>query len=88
MQTYRSMSIGSSLTFSAQGGRGKEKSANAVAKISVRQSEGEAEGGGVGRPEAEQARYGVKIPPRPSRSKAPPPCSFRAEPSKKVFFSF
>ena len=32
-------------------------------------SEGEAEGG-VGRPEAEQARYGVKIPPRPSRSPA------------------
>jgi len=28
------------------------------------------------------------IPPRPSRSEAPPPCSFRAEPSKKVFFSF
>jgi len=30
-------------------------------------SEGEAEGGGGG-PEAEQVRYGVKIPPRPSRS--------------------
>jgi len=28
------------------------------------------------------------IPPRPSRSEAPPPCSFRAEASKKVFFSF
>jgi len=25
---------------------------------------------------------------RPSRSEAPPPCSLRAEPSKKVFFSF
>ena len=28
------------------------------------------------------------IPPRPSQSEAPPPCSFRAEPRKKVFFSF
>ena len=28
------------------------------------------------------------IPPRPSRSEAPPPCSLRAEASKKVFFSF
>jgi hypothetical protein len=41
------------------------------------QSEGEAEGGGVG---------GITL--RPSRSEAPPPCSFRTEPSKKVFFSF
>ena len=28
------------------------------------------------------------IPPRPRRSEAPPPCSPRAEPRKKVFFSF
>ena len=49
-------------------------------------SESAAEGG-VGRPEAEQARYGVKIPPRPSEYRkrpAPPPCSFRAEQHKKV----
>jgi len=39
-------------------------------------SEGVAEGGFKG-----------GIPPRPSVP-APPPCSFRAEPSKKVFFSF
>jgi len=59
------MSIGSSLTFSAQGGRGKEKSANAVAKISVRQSEGEAEGGCGG--EFRHARAEAK-PRRPARS--------------------
>ncbi len=28
------------------------------------------------------------IPPRLSRSEAPPPCLFRAESRKKVFFSF
>jgi hypothetical protein len=28
------------------------------------------------------------MPSRPSRSVAPPPCPLRAEPSKKVFFSF
>jgi len=28
------------------------------------------------------------IPPRPSRSEAPPSCSQRAESRKKVFFSF
>jgi len=45
----------------------------------------------VGRPESEQARYGVKIPPCPSESRkrqAPPPCSFRAEHQRKVLFSF
>jgi len=66
---------GSSLTFSASGGRDKEKNEKPAEKITVG-SEGEAEGGVGG------------IPPRPSRSEAPPPCSPRAEPSKKVFFSF
>jgi len=28
------------------------------------------------------------IPPRPSRSEAPPPALLRAEASKKVFFTF
>jgi len=45
MQFFRFMqSKGSSLTFSAQGGRGKEKYL-AAAKISVRPSKGKAEGG-------------------------------------------
>ena len=42
------------------------------------QSEGEAERGRGG-PKQSKARYGVKIPPRLSRSEAPPPCSVRAE---------
>ena len=71
MQTYRSMSIGSSLTFSAQGGRGKEKSANAVAKISVRQSEGEAEGGcGAPRSRASSLRGKNSATPEPKQSPA------------------
>jgi len=67
---------GSSFIFSAQGGRGKEKNCKPAEKIAVG-SEGEAEGGG--------------IPPHPSKYKkrtAPPSCSLRAEPRKKVFFSF
>jgi len=28
------------------------------------------------------------IPPRPSRSEAPPPCSFRAEPTQQKSFLF
>ena len=43
LQTMSDIILGSSLTFSAQGGWGKEK--NAAAKISVRPSEGMAEGG-------------------------------------------
>ena len=56
---------GSSLNFSASGGWDKEKKEKPAEKIAVG-SEGEAEGG-CGGPEAEQVRYGVKIPPRPSR---------------------
>ena len=40
--------------------------------------------GGVGRPEAEQARYGVKIPPRPSKNKAR--TRRPARPVRKLFF--
>ena len=67
---------GSSLIFSASGGRDKEKKGKSAEKFLRSPSEGAAEGGCGG------------IPPRPSRSEVPPPCSVRAKSSKKVFFSF
>ena len=59
------------------GGRGKEKNQKPATKNLASPSEGEAEGG-----------CGGGIPPRPSRSEAPPPARTRAEPSRKTFLSF
>ena len=65
---------GSSLTFSAQGGRGKEKILIAAKKISAPKR------GRLGR-----RGSGGGMPNRPSVV-APPPALLRAEPSKILFF--
>jgi len=67
--------IGSSLTFSAQGGRGKEK--YNAAKIFRRRSEGAAERGCGG--EFRRARAG---------SEAPPPARSEQKPAKKFSVPF
>ena len=69
--------LGGSLTFSAQGGRGKEKNCKPAEKIAVG-SEGEAEGGVWGR-EFRLARAEAK-PRRPARSEQ--------NPAKKFSFPF
>jgi len=69
--------LGSSLIFSAQGGRGKEKNCKPAEKIAVG-SEGEAEGGVWGR-EFRLARAEAK-PRRPARSEQ--------NPAKKFSFPF
>ena len=69
--------LGSTLTFSALGGRGKEKNCKPAEKIAVG-SEGEAEGGVWGR-EFRLARAEAK-PRRPARSEQ--------SPAKKFSFPF
>jgi hypothetical protein len=74
---YKNLVKGSSLTFSALRGRGKEK--HNAAKIFRRQCEGAAEGGGRG---------GNSAAPEPERSPAALPERLSAEPSRKIAFTF
>ena len=67
---------GSSLTFSAQGGRGKEKIVSAEKPFAEART-------------ARQEGVGGGMPSRPSEvRKAPAACSFRAGHHRKVLFSF
>jgi len=61
-----------------------------IRKIAAKKEAAKARAGKkvVGCPEAEQNSLRGKNSPRPSRSEAPPPRPSRAEPRKKVFFSF
>ena len=74
LQTMSDIILGSSITFSAQGGRGKEK--NVAAKISVHPSEGAAEGGCGGNSAA---------PERNQTEANPAACSVRSRTPQKSF---
>ncbi|PIZ56811.1 MAG: hypothetical protein COY22_00040 [Candidatus Tagabacteria bacterium CG_4_10_14_0_2_um_filter_40_13] len=84
---YSDLHKWSSLIFSAQGGRGKEK--NVAAKNPVRPSKGMAEGGcGAPRSRASSLRGKNSASPEPKRSPAACLTSESRVPQKNVLFLF